>query len=1156
MNFNFNMNILYIAHRDFFKMVKGKLLTLMLLFVVLFSNTTQGQSILFQQGKWVKIGVTTDGIYQLNASHLQKMGFNLSLINPKNIQLYGNRAGMLPQPNSALPINGLAQNEIVVEGEDDNRFDVQDKILFYGQSPHITTFNAISKTFQHEQNLYSDTTFYFLTVGETLGLRIKNQASVSTTKQITTYDDFLFHEIDSKNILAQAPFAGSGREWVGEAFNNLVEQTFNFNISNLTKNTSVRINTSVVASSSRKTQFLLKANGKIIDSLRVAPIGIDRYDDKGAISTKTSIINTDLLPTLSEFNIGLSFNRDTLTTGIGYLNSIEVMAERALKLYNNQTLFQSVKSLQNDVSQFIINEASNSLKIWDITDALKPINQLYENLNQQVIFGTNTTTLRRFIVFNPNGLLEPIIGEVIKPQNLNDLSVPDLIIVTSALLRTQANRLADFRRQHDNLAVEVVSTEEIYNEFSAGKQDITAIRDFVKYLYRKNPQKLKYLLLFGDASYDYKKRVSVVSEQIKQTYIPTYQSRESLNPIYSYASDDYFGFLEPNEGDWNESAEGSHTLEIGIGRLPVKTIEEAKNVVDKLIYYSTNKESIGEWRNKVVFVADDGDQNLHQEDADYFAKQVEESFEVQKLYLDAYPLLSLPQSQYSPAANAALNKVFSTGALVVNYNGHGAEVGWTDEQILTIKDIVNFTNQTTLPLMFTATCQFGRFDDPNQVSGAELSIINPKGGAIALLTTTRPVYQSTNFYTNKAFYESVFKPINGEMPRLGDIMIYTKNNSAQSVVNRNFSLLGDPSMKLAYPTYQINLANIKGIQLSANDTLKALTKINIKGSINQKDVSSTLIDFNGIVHITVYDKQKTIQTLGNKGSKFTYKQYSSIIFEGDVTVVAGKFTTSFIVPKDINYRYGVGKIFAYAKNKDATFDAVGTSNITVGGAADINSQDTIEPAVQLFLNDKTFVSGNTIGSSSVLIADIYDESGINIATDGLGHEIMLTIDDTTKVVLNDFFKPTTDSYQQGTLHYTLADLSVGVHHLKIKVWDNYNNSSDASLEFKVVDEQYHYLKNVFCYPNPFNQKTTFSFEHDRAGDDLTINIEIYDSAGHLIKTFNKDVYKSKTPFDEISWNLIEDSPAIATGNYFYRIFVKSLTAMYQAIGSGKMTSVK
>jgi hypothetical protein len=402
----------------------------------------------------------------------------------------------------------------------------------------------------------------------------------------------------------------------------------------------------------------------------------------------------------------------------------------------------------------------------------------------------------------------------------------------------------------------------------------------------------------------------------------------------------------------------------------------------------------------------------------------------------------------------------------------------------------------------------------------------------------------------------VFKPINGEMPRLGDIMIYTKNNSSQSVVNRNFSLLGDPSMKLAYPTYQINLANIQGIQLSTNDTLKALTKINIKGSINQKDVSSSLINFNGIVHITVYDKQKTIQTLGNKGSKFTYKQYSSVIFEGDVTVIAGKFTTSFVVPKDIDYRYGVGKIFAYAKNNDATFDAVGTSNITVGGAAAINNQDTIEPAVQLFLNDKTFVSGNTIGSSSVLIADIYDESGINIATDGLGHEIMLTIDDTTKVVLNDFFKPTTDSYQQGILHYTLADLSVGTHHLKIKVWDNYNNSSDASLEFKVVDEQYHYLKNVFCYPNPFNQKTTFSFEHDRAGDDLTINIEIYDSAGHLIKSFNQDVYKSKTPFDEISWNLVEDSPAIATGNYFYRIFVKSLTAMYQAIGSGKMTSVK
>ena len=1117
------------------------------------------QNSVLAKGDWIKIGVVSSGIYKIDANFLQKSGVNLAQIIPQNIKIYGNGGGMLPQANDTARPKDLIENAISVEGEADGRFDNQDFILFYGQSPHKISYDSLAQSFKHQLNIYSDTTFYFLTISDTKGLRIKDQNSITATQEITAFDDYDFHEIDRKNILAQAPFAGSGREWVGEEFGGNKEQDFTFNSLGIQPKTSLKITASMAASSLGQTEFVLKLNQDSLGNIPLSYIRDDRYYYKGTHNTKTFIVGSDKFTTNNDLKLGLIYRLGLLKAGIGYLNFVSVESIRSLKLYGNQTIFRSLESLKNPFSRFTLNESSTSLKIWDVSNPQIPKNQIYTLQNQKLSFGVNTSTLKEFIVFNNTNFFEPISVQKINKQNLHNLEVPDLVIVTSEILRKQANRLAEFRRQNDKLTVQVVSTQEVYNEFSSGKQDITAIRDFMKFMYDRNPLKMKYLLIFGDASYDYKKRVNIVDEQTKNIYIPTYESRESLHPIYSYNSDDYFGFLENNEGEWLENSAGNHTLEIGIGRLPVKSIQEAKAVVDKLIYYSSSKNTLGDWRSKVAFVADNGDGNIHQEDADTFAKKVisqTPDYQINKIYVDAFPLISLPEGQRSPKTKQAINQAFQQGVLIMNYNGHGAESGWTDEQILTNGDIINLTNYNTLPLMLTATCQFGRFDDPNQVSGAELSILNPKGGAVALLTTTRPVYQNTNFVINQAFYESVFKPMNGKMPRLGDVMIYTKNNSLQGVINRNFSLLGDPSMRLLYPDNEIIITKINNKNITKNDTLKALSKVYLEGEIRLFGSQSKVNNFNGLAQIKVYDKLKNLQTLGSAGGKFAYQQFQNLLFEGQVKVQNGSFNGTFIVPKDINYQYGEGKIFVYAQTNDATNDAVGSSNPIVGGANNEVLSDNQPPKISLFLNDENFVENGQTNENPIFIAKLFDENGLNLATDGLGHEMVLTIDDTAKVVVNQYFINKFDDYKSGEIKYKLKNLSEGQHQLKLKVWDTYNNSAESSLKFSVIRPENNTLKNVFCYPNPFNQITNFSFEHERAGDDINITIEIYDSYGRLIKHFNENVYKISSPYDKILWNISEDSIPIVTGNYFYRIFARSLTSTYQATGSGKMMSVK
>ncbi|MDX2302555.1 MAG: type IX secretion system sortase PorU [Microscillaceae bacterium] len=1085
------------------------------------------------QGQWFKLGVTQTGIYKINADFLNKAGFATNQLNPKNIRIYGNGGGMLPQLLGTHNSFELLQNQIFVAGQEDGKFDNQDFILFYAEGPDSWKLNPENKLFEHQKNIYADTNYYFLTVTEEGGLRTSNQEIISETgTPLNTFLDYHFHELDETNIIS------SGREWYGEVFNFLNERSFTFPITGIVPNSDIFLNSSVMARDTRQTSFEIRTAGTLIGEQEISAVTDGTYDFKGRNRQDLFKFNASALSDANNLVISLKYDQNG-GNGTGYLNYLRLNFWRQLRLYDHQTRFRNPESLNHDLVTYQISQATADMIIWDITNPLYPAIQPFTWANGVASFSSEPSSMvREFIAFRTDDLDAPIPAGKIDNQGLRTMEVPNLVIVTPKLLLSEAQRLAEFRQNHDGLKVAVVTTQQIYNEFSSGKQDVTAIRDFMKLLYDKNKEPLKYLLLFGDASYDYKDRINA-----NTNLVSIYESRESLHPIFSYSSDDYYGFLENGEGTWEENSSGDHDLEIGIGRIPVKNLQEARAVVDKLIAYDADAASYGSWRNSVCFVADDGDGNLHQRDADQLAEQIEDKnidFNSQKVFLDAFEQIPTANGELSPDVEAQLNQAVERGVLIVNFTGHGGEIGWTDERILDIPQIKNWQNPRNLPLFVTATCEFGRFEDPRQVSGAEEVILNPRGGGIGLITTTRPVFSSSNFALNTAFYEVVFKPINGEMPRLGDIMVLTKNKSLSGSVNRNFSLLGDPSMRLAYPQEEVVITQING-HSPQDDTLQALERVFLEGEIQNAE-GLLQNDFQGTLEISVFDKRKTVKTRGSDASPLSFQNREIILFKGQASIQDGKFSLEFTVPKDIDYTIGSGKISLYAWNQAGNKDANGALiQIKIGGTYEDAPQDNTPPQISLFLEDDSFQPSDEINPEALLIAKLSDESGINISQAGIGHEITAYLDDDYEnvFILNDYYLANKDTYTSGTVLFPLKNLSPGNHRLTLKAWDIYNNSTTQSIDFVVAEDAFLIIENVSVYPNPVRDQSKFIFSHNKTGKALQIQVDIINSQGKIVRSLLANSTFSE-PNITIEWNATDQKgQRLQNGLYVYRLSVIS-----------------
>ncbi|HEX4886712.1 MAG TPA: type IX secretion system sortase PorU [Luteibaculaceae bacterium] len=1108
-----------------------------------FCQTNTAVSVL-NEGQWYKVRIPNTGLYKISFEFLESMGYPTSNLPSNEVRLFGNSTGMLPIRNDQPRPDDLVENHIAIYDGGDGTFGPGDYLLFYAMGPDTWKYNAQDQSFQHTKHVFDDYSYYFVTRRSGAPKRVLTAEGLPDTAQteIVKFPDYAFYELEKENI------AKSGRRNYGEKFDLTDQYSFRFDFSNVLSNEPAFLRTHVACRSQpNKSTMRITREGALITDIEFSPV--------------TSIYTVAFDATRrSPFVAGNAnvFTYKFLKGGPGavaWLDYVEVNLWRALRLDGNALRFRNYSTAPNRQHRYVISNASAGTAVWDVTEPTAPKQVSGQVAGDQLRFVALANNPAEYIAFRGSDFPAPERVGQVPNQNLHGLDDIDMVIVVHPDFRTQADRLADFHRS-EGLTVEVVEPRVIYNEFSSGAVDVTAIKDFMKMLYNRGNatdlHHLRYLLLFGDGSYfnrDY---------QGNTNFILTHQSQDSEGLIESFVTDDYFGFLDPNESELP-----SDNVDIGIGRFPVSTPEQAKNVVDKILHYASTgygvdeKSPFGDWRNKILFVADDlsgnpGSRNEsgHMEEADFMARKLEAqqpNFLVDKIYLDAYKQITTPGGERYPEAATAFKNKVQQGVLMVNYTGHGGEVGLAHERILDLSTVNGWTNKNALPLFITATCEFSRFDDPDRTSAGEFVLLNPNGGGIALLSTTRVVFSSPNFTLNNIFYDYALPDLEGGTLRLGDITRLTKRdvaNSSTSFHNHmNFTLLGDPALRLAYPKHRVITSTVNGKSVSEPmDTLRAYDFVTLGGEVvnsqNQK-----LTNFNGLVEVTVFDKAESLRTLGNDNpiyKEFTLK--NRIIFKGKATVSNGAFTITFPIPKDINFSFGKASVMYYAF--DGLVDANGGFNeLVVGGLGTASSADNNGPDLELYMNNTDFRSGDATDANPNLLAFVRDPSGINTTGNGIGHELLAVLDENTEnaMVLNDFYSGDVDTYQSGTVFYPLSGLSEGRHTLSMKVWDVYNNSSTSRVEFVVVSGDKIHLDQLVTYPNPFSSETTFSFQHNQAEKGLDLTLEIYDMMGKRIKvmqqTVNEPGYRSGT----LKWDATTDSGhTINSGIYVYKLTLSQM----------------
>lgn len=1092
------------------------LVSFLCLFGKVTAQRTYAPRSVLADGSWYKLSVKEPGVYKIDVALLNTMGISTANLASAQIRLFGNGGSMLPEDNALPRPDDLLQNALSVNDGGDGLFNGNDYLLFYAPGPHSWQNN------QHTQHLYADSICYFLNIAPG-GLRmITDNANPVPNIQINTFDFHTFYEKDLVNLLA------SGKSWLGEEFNNTISErniAIPLPASGLTE---MNVRFRAAARTTGGSRFEIGQLG----NLSVTPVSGNIFDTYASTVEGTFAANGP-----ANFSIKYIGN----ASAKGWLDYIEVFGRSALTIPTEGALhFRDTKSIGR-IGEFLINQANAQTQVWDITDPIKPISITTTLNGSTVRFTRDCATLKEYIAFSNTTAKPTFIGPV-PNQNLHGLGATNMLIITTNSLKSEAERLAAIHQ------ATVVTVDLIYNEFSAGIADPTAIRDFVKMQYDRFG--LKYLLLFGRASFDYKNRIPNNTNMV-----PTWQSAVSFHGINSYMSDDYFGFL-----DNTDDIAGNPLLDVAIGRLPARNITDAKAIVDKVLTYH-DKKTFGPWRNEMTFVADDEDDNLHLEDAEKVSSiiaQEQPQYNISKIYLDAFPQVSDAGGSRYPAVNEAINNKMFNGTLVWNYTGHGSFTRLAEEAILEETSPDNWNNASRLPLMVTATCDFAPFDNPNFNSLGEQLLNRNNGGAIALMTTTRAVFAFSNLIMNSNYFRLAFQPgAGGKMLTLGEGAMVAKNetyaNFGDIINNRKFQLLGDPALTLAFPKWRVYTDSINSQPVSTTDTLKALGKYTLKGSV--RDGSGVIrTGYNGVVAITVYDKPAGRSTRGNDPTSraVVYEQQDRILYKGSQNVQNGRFSSTFVVPKDIAQTAGAGKISYYTSNE--TEDGGGFySQIAVNGTAAQVPTDNKGPEIKAWIDNESFTNGGITSENPLLILHLQDENGINATGNGIGHDIVAILDDSTRYyVMNDFYEATLGDFTTGKVRFPLAGLPPGKHTLTIRAWDTYNNSSTINISFTVVPRSALAVENVSNYPNPFRQQTRFVFSHNQQSTDLDVVIRIFAATGQIVRTIRSTINGQTARYEGVPWNgTAESGVKVTPGIYFYQIAVKNRLGNEKVFG-GKL----
>ena len=1095
-------------------------------------------------GDWYKFKVDQTGVYRIDKSFLSSIGMNPDNLDPRTIKIFGNGGKALPFKNINNNEFDLIENSIQIIGEEDGSFDNNDFILFYG----VGTNGYQGDDFDTNINPYSDESFYYVTSSVGFGNRIQQivEPSGEATTIIDQYNSYQFFESDEFNP------AKVGRRWLSNRFDIESEQSFTLNFPNIVPGELMNVKVKVASASETSTSMAISINGTSLDPLIFSPI-----EDPTLLNSKQFVGD---IPSGNEnvvFN--LIYNNGGNPSSIGYLDYISAEALVLLEGNNQQMPFRwNQASTTSGIGEYQISNASQFSQVWDITDSSLILSKVNTS-NSTFSFKANLGESREYVAINPSNYYQPtkINQSYVPNQNLkgtifNDESGNfkdiDYLIVTPSSLLQAATKLADHRYQVDGINIKVITLNQIYEEFSSGKQDIVAIRNFVKYIYdnaSSEDNRIKYLCLFGDTSYDYKDRISN-----NNNMVPTYHRLFSNSTFASFMSDDFYGNMDPEEG----LMLAAEKLDIAVGRILADDLLLANDMVDKIIKYDS-KESYGNWRNDFVLVSDDVDEvwefNSLQKNLDRLGDEVsvrKPSINVKKLHSDSFQQIASAGGDRYPDVNNEFQNALETGALIINYLGHGGEDGLASEFIFTKETAQNLRNNYKFSCIITVTCEFTKFDNPQRITAGELSYWNKDGGAIALVTTTRSISTITAVDFNDLLAPELFG-YDRDIPNTPAEAVRIAKNNVGSLNRRVVFFIGDPSMRLAFPRQKIELTTLNDVPIfESTEILKALDKVKLGGEIRDNN-GNILADYNGVLEVKLFDKNRDRSTLGNDGVTqsgelliMDFTTLGGVLFNGKATVSDGVFEIDFIMPRDTQIPLGAGRVSLYSQRDNSLNNQTGyNSNVRIGGLNEDAPEDNQGPLINLFMNDESFVSGGVTNNSPILIAKLSDENGINTAS-GIGHDMIAIIDgdESNPFIINDYYQADVDDYSNGTASFTLRDLEVGLHTLTFKAWDVYNNSATSEIQFVVAGNDDLKITNILNYPNPFVDYTEFWFNHNRPFEPLEVQIQVFTVTGKVIWTKNQIITTDGFLSRDIIWDGKDDfGESIAKGVYVYKLTVNS-----------------
>jgi hypothetical protein len=1092
-------------------------------------------SSVLRQGQWFKIAVTSEGVYRIDYSTLRQKG----ITDPSNPRIFSNNAGQLSFYNNGTAPDDLVEMAVYLNTGGDGTFNEGDYLLFHARGTHRWNFDHRSGQYNFSRHHYSDTAWYFITSGQP-GKRVTNALPPSQAPiYVSSVSDALFiHESEKENLIR------SGRDWFQPVSSqSALKITPGFTGTVTTE--SIRYRIRAAARSSTATGFDLYEGTSVRRNMVLQ--GVNMFNTTGMYASVADS-EGEFLPLSASPVFEIRYLNKGDQGARGWLDFITLQA-RVHNSFDGQAVYvRDSKTIGNGaITSFTVKTQQQGVIVWDITDPFRARNIPYTREGENIVFRSSTDSLRIFHVFIPGNAVAADIRKPVINQNIHGSPPADMVMITHPLFLPYAEKLAAIHQTTSGLVTQVVTPFQVYNEFSGGVPDIAALRNFLrmKYLRQKGTTRpLKYLLLFGDGSYENK-----TLPPKNPNFIPTWQSPNSNVVVSSFTSDDFYGLLDDGEGE----AEG--TEDIGIGRLPVSDTVQAGIAVEKIRRY-LDPVNMGDWKNIICLVADDEDGNIHMADAEGLSALIEErapEYNISKIYLDAFRQTTTVNGQTYPEVNRAVNDRINQGCLIFNFVGHGNETGLTHERVVKTEDINLWKNKGKLPLIITATCEFSRFDDielnpatremTGKSSAGEIALLSPEGGAIALMSTTRLVFSAPNYFLNRNIYNCAFERDSlGKPLRLGDIIRIAKNNSGNGSNKRNFSLLGDPALMLGYPWHgRVVTDSINGIALHEGiDSLKALSLVTVSGHIEDY-TGETVNNFNGVVSPLVYDKYNTIRTLANDGGPvMEFRMRNNVLFSGKTMARDGYFRYSFIVPRDIDYSFGNGKISYYAN--DGSMDMNGsTTGIVVGGFSGADLSDTEGPEIKLYMNNTLFRDGGITDASPVLFAVIEDKGGINTTGAGIGHDLTGYLDSrNNSVVLNSYFENDFDNYSKGSISYHLSGLDDGPHSFTVKAWDNYNNSSEETIHFVVETAGKFLLRDLINFPNPFTGDTRISGQVNRPGEEYDARISIISISGKLVKEIRTTMHVSGYVLPPVIWDGCDTAGhRVARGMYIYTVTLTS-----------------